>query len=247
MALAAVELDDPDGYGRVMVGRAGTVERIVEHRDATADEKRVALINAGLYAFDVAWLRGALPRLTPSMATQELYLTQLVEIAGSDGRPAVVIDEPEGADWQSELAGINDRSDLAEIQLMLQYAIVQRHMEAGVTFADPSAVTVDATVEFGEDVMIEANVSLRGTTRLERDVIVRAGSQLVDAQVGERSLVWASVIEIVDHRAGCAHRSLQPPARRLCRRRRGRDRQLCRAEERALRRPFEAASLQLPG
>jgi bifunctional UDP-N-acetylglucosamine pyrophosphorylase/glucosamine-1-phosphate N-acetyltransferase len=195
MALAAVELDDPQRYGRVVMAADGGVERIVEFKDATPAEREIALINCGLYAFDAAWLRDAIQKLTPSAATGELYLTQLVEIAFAAHNPAIAVDEPQGADWQSELAGINDRSDLAEVQLILQYAIVQRLMEEGVTFHDPGAVVVDATVDIDEDVTIETNVSLRGATRIARDVVIRAGSQIVDSEVGERSVVWASVVE----------------------------------------------------
>ena len=194
MALAAIQLDDPARYGRVVTGPRG-VERIVEFKDASPEEREITLINAGLYAFNAAWLRGALERLTPSAATGELYLTQLVEIAAADGNPAVAVDEPQDADWQSELAGINDRSDLAEVQLMLQYAILQRLMEDGVTFADPARVIVDASVEIAEDVTVESDVILRGITRIGRDTVIRAGSQVFDSDIGERSVVWASVIE----------------------------------------------------
>ncbi len=195
MALAAIELDDPTGYGRVLLGDGDGVTRIVEEKDATADEKQVPLANCGLYAFDAAWLRGALPRLSPSAATGELYLTQLVEIAAADGRPAIAVDPPGDADWQSELMGINDRSDLAQVQLMLQYEITQRHMESGVTFTDPAAAIVDATVQIQPDVTLEANVILRGTTTIGRDTVIRAGSQVVDSAIGERCLIWSSVIE----------------------------------------------------
>jgi bifunctional UDP-N-acetylglucosamine pyrophosphorylase/glucosamine-1-phosphate N-acetyltransferase len=195
MALAAVELDEPAHYGRVVTAADGGVERIIEFKDASEDEREIAVINAGLYAFDAAWLRGAISKLTPSSATGELYLTQLVEIAVREGNAVVAVDEPEGADWQSELAGINDRSDLAEVQLMLQFAIVQRHMEDGVTFHDPASSIVDATVEIAEDVTIEPNVILRGATKIGRDSLIRAGSQLFDSVVGERSVIWSSVIE----------------------------------------------------
>ena len=195
MALAGVELDDPTGYGRIILGDDTTVIRVVEEKDASPAEKQNPLTNAGLYAFDAAWLRSALPRLTSSPATREMYLTQLVEIAAHDRRPAVAVEEPEQSDWASELAGINDRSDLAELQLVLQYDIVKRHMEAGVTFHDPAAVIVEATVLIEPDVTIEPNVILRGTTRIATDAVIRAGSQIVDSEIGQRSVIWSSVIE----------------------------------------------------
>ena len=195
MAVAAAQVEDPTGYGRVVLGDRGTAVRIIEHRDATPPQLEIALINTGLYAFDARWLRDALGRITPSSATGELYLTAIVELAAADGRPAVVVEEPEESDWASELAGINDRSDLAELQLVMQYDIIQRHMEAGVTFHDPASAVVDASVEIEPDVTIEPNVILRGATRISRDAVIRAGSQLFDAVIGPRSVVWASVIE----------------------------------------------------
>ncbi|MEP7378859.1 MAG: bifunctional UDP-N-acetylglucosamine diphosphorylase/glucosamine-1-phosphate N-acetyltransferase GlmU, partial [Chloroflexota bacterium] len=195
MAAAVVEMDDPTGYGRVQIGSCGTIRRIVEEKDANARQRDNHVINAGLYAFDVAWLRAALPRLTKSPATGELYLTQLVELAAADNSPAIAVDQPAESDWESELAGINDRADLAEMQLYLQYTILQRLMEDGVTLHDPGSMTIEATVEIAADVTIESNVILRGATKIGRDTVIKAGSQLIDATVGERCQIWASVIE----------------------------------------------------
>ena len=195
MAVAVVEMDDPTGYGRVQIGSRGTIRRIVEEKDANARQLDNHVINAGLYSFDVAWLRAALPKLTKSPTTGELYLTQLVELAAADNTPAIAVDQPAESDWESELAGINDRADLAELQLYLQYTILQRLMTDGVTVHDPGSVTIEATVEIAPDVTIESNVILRGTTKIGRDTVIKAGSQLIDATVGERCQIWASVIE----------------------------------------------------
>lgn len=195
MALAVVDHDDPTGYGRVELGPKKTVKRIVEEKDANAKERANSLINAGLYAFDASWLRDALPRLTRSQATGEIYLTQLVLLAAKDGTPAVAVEEPAHSDWLSEFIGINDRSDLAEVEQFLQYSIRQRLMEEGVTLQDPGSVVIEATVKIAPDVTVEPNVILRGTTSIGRDTVIRSGSQLIDAKVGERCQVWASVIE----------------------------------------------------
>lgn len=195
MALAAVEFEDPTDYGRVELGPDRTVKRIVEERDATTEERAIRLINAGLYAFDAGWLREAVGRLSKSARTGEIYLTELVELAAKDGTPAIAVEAPEDADWASELMGINDRSDLAEIQYILQYDILQRLMEEGVTLHDPATTVIEAGVEVAADVTIEASVCLRGETKIGRDTIIRAGSQLIDATVGERCVIWSSVIE----------------------------------------------------
>jgi bifunctional UDP-N-acetylglucosamine pyrophosphorylase / glucosamine-1-phosphate N-acetyltransferase len=195
MALAVVEFEDPTGYGRVELGPKRTVKRIVEEKDASAKQRANTLVNAGLYAFDAGWLRKAVGRLSKSPKTGEIYLTELVALAAQDGTPAVAVEEPADADWASELMGINDRSDLAEIQLMLQYDILQQLMVEGVTLHDPQTTVIEAGVKVAPDVTIEANVALRGKTSIGRDTLIRSGSQLIDSAVGERCVIWSSVIE----------------------------------------------------
>jgi bifunctional UDP-N-acetylglucosamine pyrophosphorylase / glucosamine-1-phosphate N-acetyltransferase len=196
MALAAIGSDDATGYGRVVIGADDTVERIVEEKDASESERAITLYNGGLYAFDADWLRQALPQVELSAASGELYLTSLVEIARRQGRPAVAAYEPADALWEIEFQGVNDREDLALITPTLQYGrVLQPLMLAGVTIVDPTTTWIDATVEVAEDVTIEPNVILRGQTRIGRDTVVRAGSQVFDSQVGERCTIWSSVIE----------------------------------------------------
>jgi bifunctional UDP-N-acetylglucosamine pyrophosphorylase/glucosamine-1-phosphate N-acetyltransferase len=190
-ALTAVSAYDPRQLGRVIRGDAGSVERIVEAADATEDELEIAEINAGLYAFDAEWLRGAIGRLTPSTRTGELYLTELVTIARADGRLVAALDvEDDG-----RLLGINDRSELAQAEWDLRTELNAGHMRAGVTMRDPSTVYVDATVELAQDVTLEPNVILRGRTRVGEGSVIGAGSHIVDSTIGAGCQVWASVVE----------------------------------------------------
>jgi bifunctional UDP-N-acetylglucosamine pyrophosphorylase/glucosamine-1-phosphate N-acetyltransferase len=191
LAVGAMQVDDPTGYGRLVV-KDGTVRRIVEEKDATNKQRSIDLVNTGLYAFDVAWLRDAITRLKPSKVTGEIYLTDLVEIAHDDKRAAVT---PADHDLEWQLAGINDRVDLADAEAAIQADTLERHMLAGVTIRDPYVTWIDATVEIGPDVVIEPNVILRGATYIGRDSVIRAGSQIVDSSIGEACQVWASVIE----------------------------------------------------
>ena len=190
-ALAVVTAYDPRQLGRVIRGDAGSVERIVEAADATEDELEIGEINAGLYAFDADWLRGAIGRLTPSARTRELYLTELVTIARADGRLVAALDvEDDG-----RLLGINDRAELAQAEWDLRTEINAGHMRAGVTMRDPSTVYVDATVELARDVTLEPNVILRGRTRVGEGSVIGAGSHIVDSTIGAGCEVWASVVE----------------------------------------------------
>jgi bifunctional UDP-N-acetylglucosamine pyrophosphorylase/glucosamine-1-phosphate N-acetyltransferase len=191
IALASVFAAEPAQLGRVVRGEFGTVERIVEAKDATPEELAGNETNAGLYAFDAAWLRHRITSLEPSPVTGEIYLTDLVRFAREDGRiVSAVAFEDDG-----RFDGINDRSQLAAAEWSLRVRLNEAHMRNGVTMRDPSTVYLDWTVEIGADVTIEPNVILRGTTRVGDGSVIGPGSQLVDATVGERVRVWASVIE----------------------------------------------------
>ena len=191
IALIAVDAIDPGRLGRVVRDDAGTVERIVERKDATDEEIAINEINSGLYAFDAAWLRSRIGSLSPSPKTGELYLTELVELARADGRLVVALTvEDDG-----RLLGINDRAELAQAEWDLRTRINAEHMQAGVTMRDPSTAYIEATVTLAEDVTLEPNVILRGTTTVGEGTTIGAGSQVVDSTIGVGCLVWASIVE----------------------------------------------------
>ena len=191
IALASVFAADPARLGRVVRGEFGTVERIVEAKDATDDELEGNEVNAGLYAFDAAWLRRRIDTLSPSAATGELYLTDLVRIAREDGRIVSAI----AFDDDGRFDGINDRSQLAQAEWALRVRLNERHMADGVTMRDPSTVYLDWDVELAPDVELEPNVILRGRTSVGQGTVIGSGAQLIDAVVGENCRVWASVVE----------------------------------------------------
>ncbi len=200
-ALALVSFDawEPGRLGRVIRAADGErVSRVVEAKDATPDELEASEVNAGIYAFDAAWLRGAIGRLTPSPATGELYVTQLVDLANSDGRTVVAFEAPD----DGALDGINDRAELAEAAVVLRERINVAWLRSGVTMLDPATAYVDAEVELAPDVTLEPNVILRGRTRVGEGTIIGAGSQLLDTVVGARCRVWASILECAEVEEG---------------------------------------------
>jgi len=191
IALASVFAADPAELGRVVRSEFGIVERIVEARDADDEELERNEVNAGLYAFDAAWLRRRIGSLEPSGTTGEYYLTELVRLAREDGRlVSAVAFEDDG-----RFDGINDRSQLAAAEWNLRVRRNETHMRAGVTMRDPSTVYLDWDVTLAEDVTLEPNVILRGTTSIGRGSVVGPGSQLIDSVVGEGCRVWSSVVE----------------------------------------------------
>ncbi len=192
IALVSFEAWEPGALGRVIRTPDGArVARLVEASDASPDELVVSEVNAGIYAFDAAWLRAAVGRLTPSAATGEYYITGLVDLAGADGRWVVAHEAPD----DGALDGINDRAQLAEATAMLRERINLGWLRAGVTMHDPATAYVDAEVVLAREVTLEPNVILRGRTRVGEWSRIGAGSQLVDSDVGPRCAVWASVLE----------------------------------------------------
>jgi bifunctional UDP-N-acetylglucosamine pyrophosphorylase/glucosamine-1-phosphate N-acetyltransferase len=191
VALISVDMDDPATLGRVARGPDGSITGVIEFKDASEAERGITEINSGLYAFDADWLRLRIGEIEPSPVTGELYLPALIPLAREDGRAVVTLEvEDDGT-----LLGINDRSQLADAELDVRLRILEAHMAAGVTIVDPSTTYIDASVHIAEDVRLEPNVILRGQTVIERDAIIRAGSQIFDTTIGERTVVWASVLE----------------------------------------------------
>lgn len=190
MALATFRPEDARLYGRVV--RNGTdVLRIVEAKDASAEELAIDEVNGGLYAFDAAWLREHVGELATSPATGESYLTGLVEIARRSGSAASAFEVED----EMELLGVDDRLQLAAAEAELRWRTIERHLLAGVTMEDPQTVYIDSTVQIAADVTLEPHVILRGATRLGAQSTIGAGSQVIDSTIGERCRVWASVLE----------------------------------------------------
>ena len=191
ITLASVFAADPGELGRVVRSEFGSVERIVEARDATPDELETNEVNAGVYAFDAAWLRRRVSALEPSASNGELYLTDLIRLAREDGRIVSAV----GFEDDGSLDGINDRSQLAQAEWALRVRLNEAHMRAGVTMRDPSTVYVDWSVQLARDVTIEPGVVLRGATVVGEGSTIGPGATIDDSIIGTDCRVWLSVVE----------------------------------------------------
>jgi len=180
VALVTCRPPSPTGYGRIVTNAAGEIERIVEEKDATDGERAIGEVNAGLYAFEGAFLAEMLPRLSSQNAQGEYYLTDLVGLARAAGRTAVAVPAP-----HAEMAGINDRAELADAAAALRAQLNRAHLRAGVTMTDPSSVQVDVGVALAADLELGPNVSLHGRTRVGAGSRIGQGCVLVDTVVGE--------------------------------------------------------------
>ncbi len=177
--------DDPSGYGRVVRDITGRFDRIVEQKDASDDERRIAEINAGIYAFGAAALRDQLANLTTDNAQGEMYLTDVIGLlraAGSEVE-AVPVSEP----WL--VAGINDRAQLSETAARLNALIVRGWQLNGVTIEDPTTTWIDLTVRIEPDVTIRPGTQLKGATLIETGAIVGPDTTLVDCEIGRNAEV----------------------------------------------------------
>ena len=178
-------VDDPTGYGRVVRGLDGSVERVVEQKDASEAELVIREINSGVYAFDAAVLRDGLARLDTDNAQGELYLTDvLVHARSAGGRVGAVVVEDT---WQVE--GVNDRVQLAAVHRELNRRTVEHWMRAGTTVVDPATTWIDADVTLQPDTLLEPNVLLRGVTSVATGATVGPNCRLVDTVVGTGATV----------------------------------------------------------
>jgi bifunctional UDP-N-acetylglucosamine pyrophosphorylase/glucosamine-1-phosphate N-acetyltransferase len=169
-------LEDPAGYGRILRDATGAVKAIREHRDASAAERDIREVNAGLYFGDTSLVRGALSQLTPNNDQGEYYLTDVVELLGRARPVEAVIGR------RDAMLGVNDRVQLEAAESLLLAKIRDRHRLAGVTVKGDARI--DDSVELGCDTVIAAGVQLRGKTRIGERTVVDTGCVLVNAAIG---------------------------------------------------------------
>jgi bifunctional UDP-N-acetylglucosamine pyrophosphorylase/glucosamine-1-phosphate N-acetyltransferase len=184
MALLSTVPPHPMPYGRLVRDPSGVIERIVEHADATAEERAIRDTNAGFYAIQLGHLRKDLAMLRADNAKGELYLTDLIAHAATRGG-ATAIDAP-----FAEVAGINDRVDLAAVEATARRRINEAWMRDGVTMVDPSTTYIDADAgPLGKDVWLAPHVALRGKTTLGDGVRIDLGSVLTNVHVAENAYI----------------------------------------------------------
>lgn len=173
------EVADPFGYGRIVRDETGQVTAIVEQKDANEDQRAIAEINSGIFAFDAAFLARALPRVGNHNAAGEFYLTDVVALARADG---LGVEGFRIADvMQTE--GANDRVQLANLGAELNRRVVQGWMRSGVSVVDPAGTWIDVTVTLAPDVTIRGGSHLLGETVVESGAVIGPYAVLTDAHV----------------------------------------------------------------
>jgi bifunctional UDP-N-acetylglucosamine pyrophosphorylase/glucosamine-1-phosphate N-acetyltransferase len=180
--VATAVVERPFGYGRIVRTAAGRIKRIVEERDATPAERAIREINAGIYAFDLSVVFGALEKVGRANVQGEYYLPDLVAILRKQKREVATC----AVERVEEIRGINTRSELAEVSRMVRQQKNEELMAAGVTLVDPATAYIDSDVEVGRDSVIHPCVILEGTTRIGSACEIHAGARIVNSIIGDR-------------------------------------------------------------
>ncbi|WP_322079743.1 bifunctional UDP-N-acetylglucosamine diphosphorylase/glucosamine-1-phosphate N-acetyltransferase GlmU [Burkholderia cepacia] len=178
--ILTVTLDDPTGYGRIVRDAAGFVTRIVEQKDASPDQLKIAEINTGIIVTPTAQLSMWLGALKNENAQGEYYLTDVVELAIEAGFEVVTAQPDE--EW--ETLGVNSKAQLAELERIHQRNIAETLLVDGVTLADPARVDVRGTLRCGRDVSIDVNCVFEGNVTLADNVTIGANCVIRNASVG---------------------------------------------------------------
>ena len=184
VCLLGFRADDPTGYGRIILSDTGTVEAIIEHKDATDNQKEITLVNGGAMAAKAGVLVHLLPKIEAKNSQNELYLTDLVGLAFAAGLQTDVLTTDE-----AELAGVNDRAQLAQLEAVMQDRLRAQAMASGVTLHAPETVFLSADTRFGTDVTIEPHVIIGQGVSIADNCQIKAFSHLEGATLAEGCIV----------------------------------------------------------
>ncbi|MFV8572289.1 bifunctional UDP-N-acetylglucosamine diphosphorylase/glucosamine-1-phosphate N-acetyltransferase GlmU [Marinobacter sp. SBS5] len=192
LALLTVDLDNPQGYGRIVRSAEGQVQAIVEQKDATAEQQAIKEVNTGILAVSAKHLKSWLPTLSNSNAQGEYYLTDIIAMSVEHGL-SVEVSQPRTA---FEVQGVNNRLQLAELERWYQLQQAERLMTEGATLADPARIDVRGELSIGNDLWIDVNVVFEGKVSLGSNVSIGPGCVIKDATIADGAEIKAhSVIE----------------------------------------------------
>ncbi|MEI3613959.1 bifunctional UDP-N-acetylglucosamine diphosphorylase/glucosamine-1-phosphate N-acetyltransferase GlmU [Pseudogracilibacillus sp. SO30301A] len=184
-------ITDPTGYGRVIRGESGDVERIVEHKDASDEEKKVKEINTGTYCFDNEALFSALKKVNNDNAQQEYYLPDVIEILKSQNeKVSAFITEDD-----KETIGINDRIALSHAENIMKIRINEMHLKNGVTIMDPTNTYIDPNVTIEPDVVVYPGSMLMGDTHIGTNTIIGPNTEIENCTIGQDTVIKQSVLK----------------------------------------------------
>lgn len=201
LGLIIAELDDPTGFGRIIRNEMGNIISIVEHKDASVQQRSIHEINTGILTTSARHLKNWLPRLKNKNKQREYYLTDIVALAVKDGYPVGGV----LAHCQEEIQGVNDLWQLACLERYYQQMQAKRLTYSGVTIRDPSRLFVRGHTNIESDVILDVNVILEGDVSIGKNSYVGPHVILRDVEIGENVEILAnSIVEGAKIAEGCS-------------------------------------------
>ena len=190
LRILTTELDDPTGYGRIVRDATGQVMCITEQKDADEETLSIKEVNSGIMVLPSKWLLSSLDKLSNNNAQGEYYLTDMIALAVADG---LVINTVCCQD-NAEVAGINTRKQLAELERHYQLQQADKLMAAGVTLADPARIDIRGELNVGQDITIDINVIFEGTNNIADNVEIGANCIIINSTIAKGAVILANSI-----------------------------------------------------
>jgi len=184
------EFEDATGYGRIKREKNGNIIGIIEHKDATEEEREIKEINSGIFMFKGNALKYALNNLTNENSQNEYYVTDAIKILSDNGYnvDGFILKD------NTEILGVNSKVQLSDAEEIMRKKINEYHMLNGVTLIDPKATYIEKGVEIGTDTIIYPGAVIRGKTKIGRECIIEGGSNITDTILGDRINVKSSTL-----------------------------------------------------
>ncbi|NQZ32939.1 MAG: bifunctional UDP-N-acetylglucosamine diphosphorylase/glucosamine-1-phosphate N-acetyltransferase GlmU [Oceanospirillaceae bacterium] len=190
LGLLTVTLANPMGYGRIVRDEHQQVAAIVEQKDASAEQLKIAEINTGIMAVPNKFLRKWISQLGNNNAQGEYYLTDIIAMAAADN--VAIITRSPGA--EQEVQGVNDKVQLAQLERFYQQQQARQLMLKGATLADPARIDVRGKVTLEGEVFIDVNVIFEGDVVLGEGVSIAANCVIKDARIGANAIIKANTM-----------------------------------------------------
>ncbi|MEC0322609.1 bifunctional UDP-N-acetylglucosamine diphosphorylase/glucosamine-1-phosphate N-acetyltransferase GlmU [Bacillus subtilis] len=182
--------EDPTGYGRIIRSENGAVQKIVEHKDASEEERLVTEINTGTYCFDNEALFRAIDLVSNDNAQGEYYLPDVIEILKNEGETVAAYQ----TDNFQETLGVNDRVALSQAEQFMKERINKRHMQNGVTLIDPMNTYISPDAVIGSDTVIYPGTVIKGEVQIGEDTIIGPHTEIMNSAIGSRTVIKQSVV-----------------------------------------------------
>lgn len=187
MALLTVNLPDPTGYGRILRDSSGAVTAIVEHKDASTEQRAIGEINTGIMAVRAKHLQQWLPALSNNNAQCEYYLTDIIAMARASG-VGIQVEQPDAVE---EVEGVNNRRQQAALECYYQQQQANALMDAGVTLLDPHRIDCRGQLQVGSDVVIDVNCVFEGEVSLGDGVVIEPNCVIINSRIGANTRIKA--------------------------------------------------------